>query len=98
MIRTLAFCIQGLESYRREHQEIFVPQASKDISIIYFFFLESNLVCCINVDSVMEAPGQQYDTKEWSLFIDSSERSFKAVVLHNKINTLQLQQHMSFIF
>lgn len=37
-----------------------------------------------NVDFAMEAPGQQYDTKEWSLFIGSSERSFRAAVLHNE--------------
>jgi hypothetical protein len=32
----------------------------------------------------MEAPGQQYDKKEWRLFTGSSERSLKAVVLHNE--------------
>jgi hypothetical protein len=35
---------------------------------------------------VTEAPGQQCDTKEWSLFIGSSERSLEAVVLHNENN------------
>jgi hypothetical protein len=36
-----------------------------------------------NVDSVMEALGQQHDSNHWHIFGDSSKLRLKAVLLHN---------------
>ena len=50
----------------------------------YFSFDESSsLVYCNNVADLVEAMGLKYDATEWRLFIDSSSRSLKAVLLNN---------------
>jgi hypothetical protein len=40
-------------------------------------------VYCNDVDSLLDALGQQHSSGEWRLFIDSSQLSLKAVLLHN---------------
>jgi len=44
---------------------------------------EASLVYCNNVGGLITALGVAYQPKEWRLFIDSSSRSLKAVLLHN---------------
>lgn len=41
------------------------------------------LVFYIDVGFVVEVLGHEYDTVEWSLFIDYSRASLRAVLLHN---------------
>ncbi|UYV67940.1 hypothetical protein LAZ67_5002553 [Cordylochernes scorpioides] len=48
-----------------------------------FYSQENDLVYCNDVVSLMEALGHDHDTEEWRLFIDSSNISMKAVLLHN---------------
>jgi len=48
-----------------------------------FFSQENELVYCTDVWSAREALGNQHDPTEWRLFIDSSQSSLKAVLLHN---------------
>lgn len=48
-----------------------------------FFSQESNLVFCNNIPEVMRLFKITYEPEEWRLFIDSSKRSLKAVLLHN---------------
>ena len=50
------------------------------------------LVYCNDVDGLVEALGIQYEAKEWRLFLDSSVRSMKAVLLHigNKIASVPI--------
>lgn len=43
----------------------------------------SSLVYCHNIAGLTEALGVTYIAMEWRLFIDSSNRSLKAVLLHN---------------
>jgi hypothetical protein len=45
--------------------------------------LQDDLVYCNDVDSLLDALGQQRNPGEWRLFIDSSKLSLKAVILHN---------------
>ena len=42
-----------------------------------------SLCFCSNVDNLFEELEIVYDPKEWCLFIDSSSRSLKCVLLHN---------------
>jgi hypothetical protein len=44
---------------------------------------EASLVYCNNVGGLIGALGVAYQSEEWRLFIDSSSRSLKAVLLHN---------------
>lgn len=44
---------------------------------------EASLIYCNNVKDLIVAMGLQYDPVEWRLFIDSSSRSLKAVLLYN---------------
>lgn len=44
---------------------------------------EVSLVYCNNVSGLIAALGIAYDPTHWRLFIDSSCRSLKAVLLHN---------------
>lgn len=50
-----------------------------------FFEKDKNtaLVYCKNIKGLIEALGLKYDSNEWRLFIDSSSRSLKAVLLFN---------------
>jgi hypothetical protein len=48
-----------------------------------FFTMENSLVYCKDVNGLIAQMGHVYDAKEWRLFIDSSKRSLKAVLLHN---------------
>ena len=50
----------------------------------FFTFDEaSSLVYCNNIADLIELLGLKYDAMEWRLFIDSSKRSLKAVLLNN---------------
>lgn len=44
---------------------------------------EASLVYCQNIKGLISAMGVAYDPTEWRLFIDSSSRSLKAVLLYN---------------
>lgn len=48
------------------------------------FFVEDGLmVFCKDITRLVTKMGvQKYDSKQWRLFIDSSKRSLKAVLLH----------------
>ena len=45
---------------------------------------DNSLVFCVNVAGLVEYLGKLYKSDEWRLFIDSSTRSLKAVLLHIK--------------
>ena len=47
------------------------------------FSQENDLVYCTDIWSARQAVGNQHDPSEWRLFIDSSQSSLKAVLLHN---------------
>jgi hypothetical protein len=50
----------------------------------FFTMIEdSGLVYCNNVCGLIETMGLTYNSTEWRLFIDSSSRSLKAVLLNN---------------
>ena len=48
-----------------------------------YFSMVGSLCFCSIVDKLFEELGIVHDTKEWRLFIDSSSRSLKCVLLHN---------------
>jgi hypothetical protein len=58
--------------YRRTEKE-FVP----------FFSQDGELVYCKDIPGLMTKFNIQHDASKWRLFIDSSKRSFEAVILHN---------------
>ena len=49
-----------------------------------FFKEESGSAFCIDVLGLMNALDIEYFSSQWRLFIDSSKKSFKAVLLHNR--------------
>ena len=50
-----------------------------------YFSLKSSLVYCHDIESLLLQLGiTQYQRNEWRLFIDSSKRSLKCVLLHNE--------------
>ena len=55
----------------REFRQFFTTQ--RDLSLVY----------CNNIADLMKSMGPDYINTEWRLFIDSSSRSLKAVLLHN---------------
>lgn len=59
----------------RSRDEVFRKYFSSD--------QEASLVYCNNVNGLIAAMGFAYDPTEWRLFIDSSSRSLKAVLLFN---------------
>ena len=55
----------------------------RELRHLFTFQKESSLVYCNNIAELVNLMGLSYDAKEWRLFIDSSSRSLKAVLLHN---------------
>jgi hypothetical protein len=51
--------------------------------LVPFFRKEDDLVVCYDVDCLMNALGVKHGPQEWPLFIDSSQLSPKAMLLHN---------------
>ena len=48
------------------------------------FRVENEFVFCDNINGLLNAMGCDYEPAEWRLFIDSSKRSLKCVLLHNR--------------
>ena len=60
----------------------FYRKREKDL--LPYFSKENNLVFCNNVGGLVQQMGlAEYNPQEWRLFIDSSVRSLKCVLLHN---------------
>lgn len=59
--------------YRSRHEEF-----------LSFFIKEGELVYCRDISGLLKKLGiEEYKPNEWRLFIDSSKRSLKSVLLHN---------------
>ena len=59
--------------YRNRHKEF-----------LWFFLEEKDLVYCTDIVHLLRKLGvQQYESRDWRLFIDSKKRSLKCVLLHN---------------
>ena len=56
---------------------------SREKEFVSFFSQEGDLVFCSDVPGLMACFKIEYAPDEWRLFIDSSKRSLKAVLLHN---------------
>ncbi|GBL88944.1 hypothetical protein AVEN_159031-1 [Araneus ventricosus] len=57
---------------------------SREKCLLPFFSQEDNLVFCHEIRGLMEKIGlPEYFPDDWRLFIDSSKRSLKCVLLHN---------------
>lgn len=55
----------------------------RDREFVQYFKEGDDLSYCDDVDGLMHALGHEHISEEWRLFIDSSQRSLKAVLLHN---------------
>ena len=61
-------------SYYRDREQGFLP----------YFAQRENCVYCCDIEGLLKKLGlKTYDADEWRLFIDSSKRSLKVVLLHN---------------
>ena len=56
---------------------------SREKEFVSFFSQEGDLAFCSDVPGLMACFKIEYAPDEWRLFIDSSKRSLKAVLLHN---------------
>ena len=66
------------------HADFVVTHCRKrnmDLSTV--FKVDGPLCYCHNIKSLFEKLGEDHIANEWRLFLDSSERSLKAVLLHN---------------
>lgn len=55
----------------------------RNASLTSFFTVVDSICVCNDVDGLMKALGFEHKVTEWRLFIDSSNTSLKAVLLHN---------------
>jgi len=62
--------------YRKRHEDL-----------VHFFKMEKGFVACTDIHGLMQTLSINHNPLDWRLFIDSSQLSFKAVLLHNG-NTL----------
>ena len=65
-----------ISAYQKRHQDL-----------VQFFKMERRLVACTDIDCLMQTLSINHNPLDWRLFIDSSNLSLKAVLLHNG-NTL----------
>ena len=73
-----------LREKRLLHPEThFAWYRNREKSITPFFAKCDELVYCQDVGGLVESMGKMYVPSEWRLFIDSSKRSLKAVILYN---------------
>jgi len=57
---------------------------NRERDLVKFFRMEDDFVFCDDINCLLNAMGSEYEPAEWSLFIDSSKRSLKCVLLHNE--------------
>ena len=57
---------------------------NKEKEFIPYFSQAGELVYCSDIPGRIKSFKIEYKPKEWRLFIDSSKRSLKAVLLHNE--------------
>ena len=56
---------------------------NRDGLLRFFFTMEDDFVFCNNIPGLLAEMGlSKYNSDEWRLFIDSSKRSLKYVLLH----------------
>ena len=55
----------------------------RETELVELFPEGKDYVYCSNIYGLIEKLGLTYDSNDWRLFLDSSNRSFKAVLLHN---------------
>ena len=58
--------------YRKRHEDL-----------VNFFKMERSLVACTDIDGLMQAVNINHNPLDQRLYIDSSQLSLKAVLLHN---------------
>ncbi|KAL4703622.1 hypothetical protein ACJJTC_007649 [Scirpophaga incertulas] len=75
---------------RLKHRNLLTPETRisyyriRETELISFFSEDADFVFCSDVPGLLMAMGmQKYDPSEWRLFIDSSKRSLKCVLMHN---------------
>ena len=51
---------------------------------VQLFRVENEFVFCDDINGLLNAMGCDYEPAEWRFFIDSSKRSLKCVLLHNR--------------
>ena len=56
---------------------------SRSQDLLPYFTAEGSLCYCSDVDGLMQELGIEHRSEEWRLFVDSSQVSLKAVLLHN---------------
>ena len=62
----------------------FIDSSKVSLKNLSAFYQLANDVCfCTDVNGLMQQLGYEHTPDEWSLFIDSSKVSLKAVLLHN---------------
>ena len=64
-------------------ETIFYWYRNREQDIIPFFSDDNDMVYCKNVPGLMGYLNIEYKEDEWGFFIDSSKRSFEAVLLNN---------------
>ncbi|GBM84390.1 hypothetical protein AVEN_145076-1 [Araneus ventricosus] len=91
LLRDLGLSKDGAEllGSRRKDKNLLTPRVSfswyrhREKEFTQFFSKEGNLVFRNDVQGLMKCFDIEYDPSEWSLFIDSSKTSLKAVLLHD---------------
>lgn len=68
-----------------ERNTTFAWYRNREMEFRRFFSFDdtSSFVYCNNIEELVHELGIDYDPTEWRLFIDSSNKSLKAVLLHN---------------
>lgn len=56
---------------------------TRDLPFSQFFSKNEKMVFCHDIDGLMRQMNLTHDPSEWRLFLDSSMKSFKVVLLHN---------------
>lgn len=55
----------------------------RNLALKNFFQMEGSLTYCTDIKGLFQAMSQSYEVSDWRLFLDSSSKSMKAVLVHN---------------
>jgi len=55
----------------------------REAKLLPYFQEDENIVFCNNIPGLVKEMGIEFRAEDWRLFLDSSTRSFKCVLLHN---------------
>ena len=90
ILLVVCICQNSSQSYRLKRGNLVQEDVritsfrNRNKDLASFFDMENKLCYCTNIPGLFTSLGLPHNPSDWRLFIDSSKRSLKGVLLHNE--------------